>query len=55
MLGDAELEEIRQGVRDGLRGPVLVKWLRLLLEERDELAARLHALKAGGDAQQEPR
>ena len=46
MLSDAELEEARQGVREGLRGPVVVKWLRQLLEDREELLARLQTLEA---------
>ena len=41
MLSPADLEEIRQGLRDGLRGPILLKWCRQLLGDRDELAARL--------------
>lgn len=43
MLNAAELDEIKLGLRDGLRGPILLKWCRLLLAEREELATRLHA------------
>jgi hypothetical protein len=43
MLTDADLEEIRQGLRDGLRGPILLKWCEKLLADRDELARRLAA------------
>ena len=43
MLSDADLEEISQGLRDGLRGPILLKWCEQLLADRDELAARLQA------------
>jgi hypothetical protein len=54
MLTDADLEEIRQGLRDGLRGPILLKWCQQLLAERDELAARLQALEDARDDQQQP-
>lgn len=54
MLGDADLEEIRQGLRDGLRGPILLKWCQQLLAERDELAARLQAFEVAEDDQQQP-
>jgi hypothetical protein len=43
VLTTADLEEIRQGLRDGLRGPILTKWCEQLLAERDELAARMQA------------
>ena len=43
MLTDSEIQNIRQGVREGLRGPVLTKWLEMLLAERQELLARLRA------------
>jgi hypothetical protein len=36
MLTDDEAEEIRRGLESGMRGPVLIKWVRLLLEDRDE-------------------
>jgi hypothetical protein len=55
VLADAELEEIRTGLRDGLRGPILLKWCRLLLAERDELAARLRALEIGEAEPNGPR
>jgi hypothetical protein len=50
MLTDAEVERIRQGVRDGIRGPIVLSWVDRLLQDRDErirrdreIAARLLA------------
>jgi hypothetical protein len=40
MLSDKEAEEIRSSVEGGTRGPVLLKWIRLLLEDRDERVKR---------------
>ena len=31
-----EADEIRAGVESGLRGPVVIKWIRQLLDDRDE-------------------
>ncbi len=36
MLTDEEAEEIRTGVKSGLPGPVLSKWVEALLRDRDE-------------------
>ena len=36
MLTDAEAEEIRRKLAEGWRGPVLLTWLRQLLQDRDE-------------------
>ena len=36
LLTDKEVEEIRAGVRDGLRGPLVLKWVELLLGDHDE-------------------
>ncbi len=36
LLSDREVEEIRVGVKSGLRGPVLSKWIEQLLADRDE-------------------
>jgi len=36
MLTVEEVEEIRVGVKSGLRGPVLSKWIEALLRDRDE-------------------
>jgi hypothetical protein len=52
MLSEAEVEEIRQGLRSGLRGPVLLKWCERLLAEREEL---MHRLRDTDDARREPR
>ena len=40
MLSDKEAEEIRSSVEGGTRGPVLLKWIRQLLEDRDERVRR---------------
>ena len=36
MLSDSEAEEIRAGLAQGMGGPLLVKWARQLLQDRDE-------------------
>ena len=36
LLTDVEIAEIREGVKSGLRGPVLTKWCEQLLADRDE-------------------
>ena len=36
LLTDREVEDIRAGVRDGIRGPVTLKWVEQLLRDRDE-------------------
>jgi hypothetical protein len=43
MLTEQEVEEIRQGVTDGIRGPVMLKWVEMLLRDRDERVAREQA------------
>ncbi len=40
VLTDAEADEIRWGVDSGLRGPVVLKWIRQLLDDRDERLGR---------------
>ena len=35
MLTDEEADRIRAGVESGLRGPVVIKWIRELLDDRD--------------------
>jgi hypothetical protein len=40
MLSDKEAEEIRSSVEGGTRGPVLLKWIRQLLRDRDERVER---------------
>jgi hypothetical protein len=36
VLSDQEADEIRRGLEGGTRGPILIKWVRLLLADRDE-------------------
>ncbi len=58
MLSETDVSEIRSGVREGIRGPVLSKWVEMLLRDRDErvrrdreIAARLLAAsQAIGDS-----
>jgi hypothetical protein len=50
MLGAADVEVVRQG----LRGPILVKSCQELLAEQDEMAARLRALEVATGDQQLP-
>ena len=40
MLTDVEADEIRRGVESGLRGPVVIKWIRQLLADPDERLGR---------------
>ena len=54
MLSEAELAEIRKGVRDGIRGPVLTKWCEQFLADRDELARRLQTAQATGESDLSP-
>ena len=51
MLSDKEADEIRSSVEGGTRGPVLLKWIRLLLEDREERVKR----EQSGTAGLEPR
>jgi hypothetical protein len=34
MLTDAQADEIKQGLASGMRGPVLLKWVELLVADR---------------------
>jgi hypothetical protein len=36
----SEVEEIRRGVKDGVRGPVTLSWVERLLRDRDERVRR---------------
>ena len=36
LLTAAQLAEIRAGVKEGIRGPVMLKWIELLLADHDE-------------------
>ncbi len=40
VLTDAEADEIRAGVEIGLHGPVIIKWMWQLLDDRDERLRR---------------
>jgi len=40
VLSEAEVEEIRRGVKDGVRGPVTLSWVERLLRDRDERVRR---------------
>lgn len=40
LLTEDEVEEIRAGVKMGLRGPVQTKWLEQLLDDHDERVRR---------------
>jgi hypothetical protein len=40
MLSERDVNEIRSGVKEGIRGPVLSKWLEMLLRDRDERVKR---------------
>jgi len=37
LLTEDQLAEIRPSVKEGIRGPVMLKWVRWLLDEHDEL------------------
>ena len=51
LLSDAEVEEIREGVKSGLRGPVMLKWIEQLLADRDE---RVRLERAAGTEKGRP-
>jgi hypothetical protein len=36
LLTEDELQEIRDGVRFGMRGPIVLKWVEQLLGDHDE-------------------
>ena len=40
MLNDKEADEIQSSVEGGTRGPILLKWIRQLLEDRAERIKR---------------
>jgi len=40
MLTEEEVERIRKGLREGLRGPVVATWVEKLLRDRDERLKR---------------
>lgn len=41
LLTDDEVAEIRSGLEGGVHGPVVLKWVRLLLADRDERERRI--------------
>jgi len=45
ILTDKEAEEIRKGLRDGMRGPILIGWCEKLLADRDERRAQERATR----------
>jgi hypothetical protein len=46
MLSEDEVREIREGMKAGVRGPVVVTWVERLLKDRDERLRRDRALAA---------
>ena len=40
MLTEAEVERIREGVRNGVRGSQALTWVAMLLQDRDERVTR---------------
>ena len=46
MLSEEDVAEIRRGVKEGLRGPVMLTWVERLLKDRDERIRRDRALAA---------
>lgn len=43
LLSDEEAAEIRSGLDGGTRGPILIKWVRQLLDDRNERVRRAAA------------
>jgi hypothetical protein len=41
LLSDEDVAAIRRGLDEGLRGPVLITWVRRLLEDREERVRRV--------------
>jgi hypothetical protein len=46
MLSEDEIREIREGLKEGLRGPVLSTWVERLLKDREERIRRDRSLAA---------
>jgi hypothetical protein len=46
MLSEDDVREIRQGMKEGLRGPLVATWVERLLKDRDERVRRDRALAA---------
>jgi len=45
LLTDDQADEIRRGLAAGVRGPILIKWVELLLGDRAARRARERALR----------
>ena len=43
-LTDSEARKIEEGIESGLRGPILLTWIRRLLEDRRERIAEARAM-----------
>lgn len=54
MLSEDEVREIREGIKQGLRSPVVVSWVERLLRDRDERVRRDRVLAAQLLAPNEP-
>jgi hypothetical protein len=54
MLNEDEVREIREGIKQGLRGPVVVTWVERLLKDREERVRRDRTLAAQLLAPNEP-
>jgi hypothetical protein len=59
MLSEEDVERIRQGVREGIRGPIVLSWVQKLLLDREERVLRdrrfaAELLSAGRDQETPP-
>jgi hypothetical protein len=55
VLSEEDVATIRRKLDEGWRGPVLLTWVRQLLEDREQLASRLRALEPSGASPASPR
>jgi len=56
VLSDDEADRIRRGVQEeGMRGPILLKWIRQLLDDRDERLGRRPPARAIPASLRRPR
>jgi len=46
MLSEEEVKEIREGLKQGLRGPLVATWVERLLKDREERVRRDRVLAA---------
>lgn len=51
LLSDEDAVRIRAGVEDGIRGPIVLKWVRQLLDDRELLIGWLNQLPPGTHAE----